>query len=294
MSPLVCNAPVASNEGGLGRLITCSVDQLHPHPSLVRLQIVPSVRDLSAAIGQRSHAISEPLTITQDRYILAGHARWNMARKHGVMSLPCHEFDMTEEEALLWLIQKHQRSSSIKDFSRILLALELEPWFKARARSNQQAGGQMKGSSNLTEADKLDVRSVIAAAAGVSVGNVGKVKRLLQEGAPEVLEALREGEVSIHCASVWLKNPEKQLDQLRLYRNLHGIMRTIHSLQHRHLSHPAREGRLDLQRIGSALAAMGSEGKTSVLVSAVQVPGEVLLLSTGLLQALERQGELQP
>ena len=38
---------------------------------------------------------------------------------------------------------------------------------------------------------------------------------------------------------------------------------------------------------------MGPERKTSVLVSAIQVPGEVLLLSTDLLQTLESQGELQ-
>jgi hypothetical protein len=200
---------------------------------------------------------------------------------------------MTEEEALLWLIQKHQRSSSINDFSRILLALELEPWFKARARSNQQAGGKMKGSSNLTEADKLDVRSEIATAAGVSVGNVSKVKRLLQEGAPGLLESLREGEVSIHCASVWLHNSEKQLDQLRLHQNRRGITKTIRSLQRRHrLPHPGKDGPLDLQRIASSLATMDSNPKTSVLVGEIQAPGKVLLLSTELLQALESQGEL--
>ena len=293
MSTLLSNAPKAPADNHLGCLITCSVDELRPHPSLVRLNIVPSAHDLSAAIRQRDRAIKEPLTITRDRYILAGHAQWNMACRQGDTALLCLQLDMTEEEALLWLIQKHQRSSSINDFSRILLALELEPWFKARARSNQQAGGKMKGSSNLTEADKLDVRSEIATAAGVSVGNVSKVKRLLQEGAPELLESLREGEVSIHCASVWLHNSEKQLDQLRLHQNRRGITKTIRSLQRGHrLPHPAKDGQLDLQRIASSLATMDSDPKTSVLVGEIQAPGKVLLLSTELLQALESQGEL--
>ncbi|MFY9940127.1 MAG: hypothetical protein WAK33_24815 [Silvibacterium sp.] len=293
MSTLLSNAPKAPADNHLGCLITCSVDELRPHPSLVRLNIVPSAHDLSAAIRQRDQAIKEPLTITRDRYILAGHAQWNMACRQGDTALLCLQLDMTEEEALLWLIQKHQRSSSINDFSRILLALELEPWFKARARSNQQAGGKMKGSSNLTEADKLDVRSEIATAAGVSVGNVSKVKRLLQEGAPGLLESLREGEVSIHCASVWLHNSEKQLDQLRLHQNRRGITKTIRSLQRRHrLPHPGKDGPLDLQRIASSLATMDSNPKTSVLVGEIQAPGKVLLLSTELLQALESQGEL--
>ena len=80
--------------------------------------------------------------------------------------------------------RKHQRSDGLNAFCRILLALELEPWFKARARYNQQLGGQKKGSSNLAEADRLDVRSEIAAAAGVSTGNVSKVKQLASAAHP--------------------------------------------------------------------------------------------------------------
>jgi hypothetical protein len=174
-----------------------------------------------------------------------------------------------------------------------LLALELEPWLKEQARSNQRAGGQNRGSSKLTESDKLDVRSKIAAAAGVSTGNVSKVKQLTVRATQEVLEALREGEVSIHRASLWLRTPERQVDQLRRRRNQRGITRDIESLLRAHRpSNSAGRGDLDLQRIGSALAAMSSERNTSVLVSAIRIPGEVLLLSTELLQALESQGEL--
>ena len=45
------------------------------------------------------------------------------------------------------------------------------------ARQNQRVGGQNKGSSTLPEADRLDVRFAIASTAGVSVGNVSKVKQ---------------------------------------------------------------------------------------------------------------------
>jgi hypothetical protein len=64
-------------------------------------------------------------------------------------------------------------------FCRIFLALDLEPWLREKARLNQSAGGQNKGSSKLTEAQRVDVRSQIAAAAGVSVGNVTKVQQLI-------------------------------------------------------------------------------------------------------------------
>jgi hypothetical protein len=223
-----------ANSNPIGRLINCSVDQLQPHPSLVRLHIVPSAQDLSAVTGRRKHATKEPLTITQDCFILAGHAWWNLACREGESTLPCLQLDMTEEEALLWLIQKHQRSDGLNAFCRILLALELEPWFKARARDNQQLGGQKKGSSNLAEADRLDVRSKIAAAAGVSTGNVSKVKHLASAAHPHLLEALRTGEVSIHKASVWLRKPDKQLVALGMHRNQRGIATTVNSLLRTH------------------------------------------------------------
>jgi hypothetical protein len=199
---------------------------------------------------------------------------------------------MTEEEALLWIIQKHQRTNGLNDFSRILLAMELEPWFRQRARHNQQLGGQRKGSSNLAEADRRDVRAEIAQAAGVSTGNVSKVRQLVSVANYEVMQALGSGEVSIHQAYIWLQEPEKQLDHLRMYRDLRGIAGKITALLHAHRSR-TNEELLDPHRIVAALTAMTSEQRKTVLVAEIKIPGEVLLLSTGLLQALESQGELQ-
>jgi hypothetical protein len=168
MSEVLSGTACVSADQSAGRLVSCLVEDLRPHPSLIRLQVVPSARDLSDAVSREGRVFREPLTITQDGYILAGQAEWMIARKRGEKVLTCFQLSMTEEEALLWLIQKHQRSSRLNDFNRIVLALELEPWFKSRARSNQKLGGRTKGSSSLTEADKVDVRAEIAAAAGVS------------------------------------------------------------------------------------------------------------------------------
>ena len=157
---------------GAGQLVTCRLDELRPHPSYVRHRLTVPASQLSALAERGDRAFLEPLMITQDRTILDGYARLELARLQGRATLPCIAYELTESEALHWLLQKHRRSNGLNDFSRILLALELEPWFKEKARSNQRAGGRNKGSSKLTEAERLDVRSEIAAAAGVSVGNV--------------------------------------------------------------------------------------------------------------------------
>ena len=65
--------------------------------------------------------------------------------------LACIKYEMSEAEALRYLLQKHHRSNRLNDFIRICLALELEPFLKEKARAKQQAGGRNKGSPNLTE-----------------------------------------------------------------------------------------------------------------------------------------------
>jgi hypothetical protein len=136
--------------------------------------------------------------------------------RKGEANIACLQLDLSDQEAILWLIHRHQGSRGINDFNRILLALELEPYFKDRARANQRFGGLMKGSSELTEAEKLDVRAELAAAAGVCVANVSKVKRFVSVAHPTILQALREGEVSIHLAHTWIQKPETQRDQFEL------------------------------------------------------------------------------
>jgi hypothetical protein len=115
----------------------------------------------------------------------------------------------------------------------------------------------------LTEADKVDVRAEIAAAAGVSGGNISKVKSLLSDAIPDVLEALREGEVSIHRASTWLSKPEIQLAELRWFRDRRSLEKTISALQSRHCTgHQVADNGLDVLRIAKAMLAMVAAEET--------------------------------
>jgi hypothetical protein len=277
------------------RLVMRSPSELHPHPSWIKHNLGLSVARLSAIAANWNPSKLDPVSITRAGTILKGHEICELARRRGVEQVSCLEYDLDEAEALLWIIQHSRQDQGLTPYCRIVLALDYEPSFRERARQNQRLGGQFKGSTALPEAQAIDCRREIARLAGVSEGTLAKVRRLLQTGRMELLEAVREGEVSIHCASVWLRNPEKQLDQLTLYRSMCGITRTIDSLLHRRrIAPPTATGQLDIQRIGSALAAMDTERTTSVLIGAIRTTGKVILLSDELLQALESQGELQP
>ena len=77
------------------------------------------------------------------------------------------------------------------------MARGLAKSFKEKALHHQQAGGKSKGSSKFPQAEKVDVRKEIAAAAGVSVGTLSHALEVLKNGDPEILRALCNGEIKI-------------------------------------------------------------------------------------------------
>ena len=274
-----------------GRLVTCHPDELRPHPSYIRHNLAVPACQLSAVAGLGDLAFREPLVITQDHIILDGFARWALARLQGRPTLACIEYQMSEAEALQNILRRHRRSSGLNDFVRICLSLELEPFLKAKGRVKQQAGGQNKGSSILTEAQRLDVRKEIARIAGVSVGNVTKVKQLATTAHSDIIKALREKELSIHRAWLWSKlSPEEQREKLWLNQGKRGIGKTIRHLLSAYLpkSSPLVTKWGDLIKLGSAFQS-GKLG--SVRVVPINVPGNFVFVTEELLRTLEGQEE---
>jgi hypothetical protein len=249
---------------------------------------------LSVLAEQGEQAFREPLAITRERIVIDGYARWELARMNGRPVLPCFAYDLTEEEALRWLLQKHRRSNGMNDFCRILLARELEPCLKVKALLNQQFGGRMKGSSILTEDATVDVRKEIAAAAGVSVGNVTKVKQLVGIGHPDLLEALRGGEVSIHRAWKWsTESPNQQIEALRTYRAERGINKSIRDLISRHKLKQTPTTP-DLGSLARRLSELEPHESNSIRVSVIRAPGKMLLVTEELIRSLRPYQESMP
>jgi len=287
MSALTLSAPGDPPEEHQPRLITCRVDSLRPHDAYIRhIGTLPT--PLSGAADSLT---GEPPSITRERVILHGYESWRQARQLGRPTLLCLEYGLSELGALEWLLRKHRRSDSLNDYNRIRLAFDLEPLLREQARLNQRLGGQCKGSSNLTEAGRLDVRSKLAAAAGVSTGNLTKVRKLMSDAHPRILEALRAGEVSIHQAWLWVQTPDHQLQKLQLYQSRHHITKTIRTLLKAHRG-PVANTELAMQRAAAAIAAMSSEQKNTIIVAEIKIPGAVVLFSRELARILTRQGDL--
>lgn len=227
-----CSQTFTKSENELfGQLVFCDPQHLCVHPSYARHGLAVPADKLSALRARRGVALLEPLTITRDRIIIDGYARWELAKelKHSIMH--CLEYDLSEAEALEWLLQRHRRSAGLNDYTRIMLAWDLEPVLVEKARANRQLGGRKKNWSNLTKAERVHVRAEIAKFAAVSTGNVTKVKQLNESCVPELIAAVHDDEVSIHWA--WkLRNesPEDQLHALGRFRFEKGLLKDVRKL----------------------------------------------------------------
>lgn len=267
------------------------MDELRPHPSYVRHQLSVSASQLSALIELGGIAFHQPIVINGNGIVVDGYARWELARRQSRDTILCLEYDLTEEEALRWLIQTHRPLPGLNSYCRTLLALDLAPSLEEAARSNQQLGGRTKGSSNLTEAQKVDVRSKIAGTAGVSSGSVAKVGQVSKSAPPTVQHALKSGEIRVHKA--WQSrhlSAEQQARKLEEYRSQRGTSRTSRRLIQKHVARlaptqliPPTLGELLKPLLPDRTAALDS-----IVVSEIDALGNIAYFSRDAILALRR------
>ncbi len=277
-----------------GRLVHREPEQLRAHP--VYLEICGPLTAVTIPHGPADPTPTiEPLPTTRDGLILDGHERWAVARHQRQLTLPCIEYDLTDEEALTFMLEKHRRSERMNDFCRIVMALALEPHWRARAKERQRQAGVGTLSSTLTKAHTIDVRAELARAAGVGAGNVTKVKQLLETATTEVRDALRQGEVKIHRAWKWRSlPPNRQNKELNKYRNgkdnKHAIRQTIRHLLRKHRARQANV--LSLEQFAARLAgpARGALANATLLVA--ELPGLAIVVTRELYDQL--LGEKRP
>ena len=270
-----------------GRLVHRAPEQLRPHP--VYLDVCGPVTAVQIPHGSAEPApVIAPLLTTRDGLILDGHTRWQLAARESQLSVACIEYDLTDEQALLFMLDQCRRVDRLNAFCRIVMALQLEPHWRARARECQRQGGRGKLSSTLTKADAIDVRAKIARAAGVGAGNVTKVKQLLETATPAVRDALRRGEISIHQAWKWRQlEPARQNAQLDQYRSRKDINHTIRHLLQKHRD--AQDKAFTIEQLTARLAGPVQGRLAHATLHVVDLPGPALIVTRDLYEHLLKE-----
>jgi N6-adenosine-specific RNA methylase IME4 len=165
---------------------------------------IPPLRDderaqLEANIAAAGRA-RDPL-VTWRGILLDGHNRYEICARLGLPFATEELADAeTRNDAKLWVVRNQLGRRNISDFVRTELALLAKPLIEERAREKQKGGqGGVLLSQNSDEAIRTD--DALAREAGVSRDTVRKVERIKETASPELMAAVRAGEVSINAAA---------------------------------------------------------------------------------------------
>ncbi len=154
--------------------------------------------------------------------LVDGHNRHAICSKHG---LPFQTVQATRfqsmEDVHLWMIDQHLGRRSLSDFQRGVLALrkrEITAQRRARAQAAPAAGGEEAASATpeapppaaATEAEALDTREALARIARLSSSQVLQIEKISRQAAPEVVAAVKAGEISLSAAATVASLPVQE------------------------------------------------------------------------------------
>jgi hypothetical protein len=273
-----------------GRPVVRSPERLRLHRALEELGWTGVIDELNDAARLKGQSVPEPILITTNGTILAGFGIWQAAVFYGRHEINCIEYPLREDESLQFILTYHQTRRGWSDFVRICLALKLELYFQQRARDNMSAGGKCKGSANLPEAQRIDVREEIAGIAAVCPRNVSNVKTILEVAHPRLKEALQNGTLKINRAIQFCKLPRaEQLEQFIRYSEERATNKVIR----RSIARPKEEKTsLDVAAVLDALQHQEARQPGSVAVRVGRHKRTVVLIGQDLIVGSHSQKEL--
>ena len=195
---------------------------------------------------------------------------------------------MTEEEGLQIVIRRHRTSEGLKRLWPDRAGLGSGAVLPGSQRSAAASAQRHQASSNLTTVARRDVRKDIAGVAGVSTGNVTKVKQILDSVMPDVRQRLLRGEVSIHRAWQWRTlSVTGQRDALWEHLHHGAIKKTIARLVKAHA-----DGHMPVQAVDVAatvLHGLAMYGPADLTVAVVDVPGRAVVVTRACYDELQEK-----
>ncbi|MFC5607861.1 plasmid replication/partition related protein [Variovorax soli] len=154
--------------------------------------------------------------------LVDGHNRYSICKKHG---LPFQTVQNTRfqsmEDVHLWMIDQHLGRRSISDFQRGVLALRKREIIAARRAQRMAETAAPAESGAPPEAapaaadpapadDALNTRESLARAARLRSTQVAMIEKIHQSAAPEVVAAVKSGELSLNAAAAVASLPAEE------------------------------------------------------------------------------------
>ena len=138
--------------------------------------------------------------------LIDGHNRYDICTKHGIefRTVNNDKFDSLED-VMLWVIDNNLARRSVSDFQRGMLALRKKEIVAARAaqRAAEAPPDQPAPSEPADDASDppWSTREDVAKAARVSANTLSQIERIRKTAAPELVDAVRSGTISVSAAA---------------------------------------------------------------------------------------------
>jgi hypothetical protein len=183
----------------------------------LRVYIDPLTSDEFAALEHSllNEGCRDSLVLWGD-ILVDGHNRYAICQKHGLSFNTIQNASFRSmEDVHLWMIDNHLGRRSVSDFQRGVLALRKKEILSTRAA---QAPGKASDDSVSADTSRAleakrapSVRSPVGTAR-LSSATLGQIEKIQKSAVPELVEAIKAGEISINAAAVVAALPvEKQV-----------------------------------------------------------------------------------
>lgn len=144
--------------------------------------------------------------------LIDGHNRYDICRKHGI------EFRTVQndrfgsiDDVMLWMIDNHLARRSVSDYQRGVLALRKKDIVTARAvQAAPPPAAEAAPEQAPAEAPPAPVikREELAREARISANTISQIERIQKAATPQLVEAVRQGTISINAAANVATLPE--------------------------------------------------------------------------------------
>ncbi|MBC7859154.1 MAG: hypothetical protein H7Z39_10345 [Burkholderiaceae bacterium] len=132
--------------------------------------------------------------------LIDGHNRYAICRRHDIPFKTVHNTSFGSiDDVMLWMIDNHLARRSVSDFQRGVLALRKKDIVAAKSNGRLEAGAGDDAADLPRPA--LATREEVARAARVSSNTLGLIEKIQKAAAPELVEAVRSGTISINAAA---------------------------------------------------------------------------------------------
>jgi transcriptional regulator with XRE-family HTH domain len=143
----------------------------------------------------------EALILWRD-VLIDGHNRYAICSQHGIpfRTVQNDKFDSIED-VKLWMIDNQLARRSVTDFQRGLMALRKKEILAARVVQKTDDELETEADQSVPFAPPWNTREEVARAARVSANTISQIERIQKAAAPELVEAVRSGTISISSAA---------------------------------------------------------------------------------------------